>query len=184
MGNIYGTATSHGCLLESRPARHSVTLTFCLGHLPFLLFQISEESNTRSQYNYARKTPILIQMKSGEASKTISITISLVRRLQIFGQGAQLGNKYRFCMGMTEWPTCAMNFDTILSCLVLLERKSIDVSWELPVKLLLPEHTKCKRQASVRDCTKSDRRRFQTQDVSYLERHLTTQPHETHFVYV
>ncbi len=48
-----------------------------------------------------------------------------------------------------------------------------------PWKSLLPEHTKCKRQASVRDCTKSARRRFQTQDVSYLERHLTTRPHET-----
>jgi hypothetical protein len=44
---------------------------------------------------------------------------------------------------------------------------------------LLPEHAKCKRQVSVRDCTKSARRRFRTQDVSYLEPHLTTRPHET-----
>jgi hypothetical protein len=50
--------------------------------------------------------------------------------------------------------------------------------------LLLPEHTKRKRQASVRDCTKSARRRFRTQDVSYLERHLTTRPHETWGVHV
>jgi hypothetical protein len=48
-----------------------------------------------------------------------------------------------------------------------------------PWKLLLPEHAKCKRQASVRDCTKSARWRFWTQDVCYLERHLTTRPHET-----
>ncbi len=41
-----------------------------------------------------------------------------------------------------------------------------------PRKSLLPEHAKCKRQASVRNCTKSARRRFQTQDVSYLERHI------------
>ncbi len=41
-----------------------------------------------------------------------------------------------------------------------------------PWKLLLPEHAKRKRQASVRDCTKSARRRFQTQDVSYLEHHI------------
>jgi hypothetical protein len=45
--------------------------------------------------------------------------------------------------------------------------------------LLLPEHAKRKRQASVRGCTKSARRRFRTQDVGYLERHLTTPPHET-----
>ena len=45
--------------------------------------------------------------------------------------------------------------------------------------MLLPEHAKCKRQASVRGCTKSTRQRFQTQDIGYLERHLTTLPHET-----
>ncbi len=38
LGNVYGTATSHGRLLESHPARHSVTLRFRLGHLPFLPF--------------------------------------------------------------------------------------------------------------------------------------------------
>jgi hypothetical protein len=121
LGNLYGTATSHGRLLESRPARHSVTLRFRLGHLPFLLFQISQESDTRSQCNYARRTPILTQTKSGEAFETISVTIGLVQRLQIFGQGAQLGNKYRFCMGMTDQPLRATNFDTILSCLVMWE---------------------------------------------------------------
>ncbi len=51
--------------------RHSVTVRFRLGHLPFLLFQISEESDTRSQCNYAQKTLILTQTKSGEAFKTI-----------------------------------------------------------------------------------------------------------------
>ncbi len=44
-----------------------------------------------------------------------------------------------------------------------------------PWKLL----AKRKRQASVRDCTKSARQRFRTQDVCYLEHHLTTRPHET-----
>jgi hypothetical protein len=64
----YGTAT--GSFLESRPAHHSVTLRFRLGHLPFLPFQISKESDMRSHCNYARKTPILIQTKSGEAFET------------------------------------------------------------------------------------------------------------------
>ncbi len=59
-----------GCLLESRPACHSVTLRCYLGHLPFLPFQISEELDTRSQCNYAQKTPILIQTKLGEAFET------------------------------------------------------------------------------------------------------------------
>ncbi len=45
--------------------------------------------------------------------------------------------------------------------------------------MLLHEHAKCKRQASVKNCTKSARWRFLTQDASYLERHLTTRPHET-----
>ena len=70
LGNVYGTATFSSRLLESRPARHSVTLRCRLGHLPFLPFQISEESDTRSQCNYARKTPILTQTKSGEAFET------------------------------------------------------------------------------------------------------------------
>jgi hypothetical protein len=51
--------------------RHSVTLRFCLGHLLFLPFQISKESDTRSQCNYARKTLILTQTKSGKAFETI-----------------------------------------------------------------------------------------------------------------
>jgi hypothetical protein len=133
-----GQQLSQGCLLESRPARHSVTLRFHLGHLPFLPFQISEESDMHSQCNYAQKTPILTQTKSGKAFKTISITIGLVQRLQIFGQGVQHGNKYPFCMGMTDRPLHAMNFDTILPSLVLWEWKSIDVSRELPVKIATP----------------------------------------------
>jgi hypothetical protein len=48
LGNVSGTATFSSRLLESRPARHSVTLRCRLGHLPFLPFQISEESDTRS----------------------------------------------------------------------------------------------------------------------------------------
>ena len=138
LGNVYGTATFSSCLLESRPARHSVTLRFRLGHLPFLPFQISEESDTRSQCNYARKTPILTQMKSGEAFKTIKQNNGLVRRLLMFGQWALLGNKYRFCIGMTDRPSRATNFDTILSCLVLWEWKSIDVLRALPVKIAAP----------------------------------------------
>jgi hypothetical protein len=71
LGNVYGTATFSSRLLESRPARHSVTLRFHLGHLPFLPFQISEESDTCSQCNYAQKTLILTKTKSGEAFETI-----------------------------------------------------------------------------------------------------------------
>jgi hypothetical protein len=40
---------------------------------------------------------------------------------------------------MTDRPSRTTNFDTILSCLVLWEWKSIDVSWwELPVKIAAP----------------------------------------------
>ncbi len=51
-----------------------------------------------------------------------------------------------------------------------------------PWKLLFSEHTTCRRQASIRGCTKSARQRFRTQDqdVSYLKHHLTTWPHETY----
>ncbi len=44
-----GQRLSRVAFLESRLARHSVTLRCRLGHLPFLPFQISEESDTRSQ---------------------------------------------------------------------------------------------------------------------------------------
>jgi hypothetical protein len=71
LGNVYGTATFPSRLLESHLAHHSVTLRFHLSHLPFLPFQISEVSDMRSQCNYAQKTPILTQTKSGEAFKTI-----------------------------------------------------------------------------------------------------------------
>ncbi len=71
LGIVYGTATFSSRLLESCPACHSVTLRFRLGHLPFLPFQISEESDTRSQCNYAQKTPILTQTKSSKAFETI-----------------------------------------------------------------------------------------------------------------
>jgi hypothetical protein len=42
---------------------------------------------------------------------------------------------------------------------------------------LSTQNIKDKQQSGV--CTKSARRRFQTQEICYLERHLTTQPHET-----
>jgi hypothetical protein len=103
LGNVYGTATFSSRLLESLPARHSVTLRCRLGHLPFFPFQISEESDTRSQCNYAQKTPILTQTKSGEASET-SLAKQLVFSAKVANHRtrAQLGNKYRFCMGMTD----------------------------------------------------------------------------------
>jgi hypothetical protein len=66
-----GQQLSQVAFLESCPVRHSVTLRFRLSHLPFLPFQISEESDTRSQCNYAQKTLILTQTKSGEAFETI-----------------------------------------------------------------------------------------------------------------
>jgi hypothetical protein len=138
LGKVHGIATFSSHLLESRPARHSVTLRFHLGHLPFLPFQISEESDTRSQCNYAQKTPILTQTKSGEALETIIAKQLLGAKVANLWTGVQLGNKYRFCMGMIDWPSCATNFDTILSCLVLWEWKSIDVSWELTVKIAAP----------------------------------------------
>jgi hypothetical protein len=66
-----GQQLSQVAFMESRPSHHSVTLRFRLGHLPFLPFQISEESDTHSQCNYAQKTLILTQTKSGEAFETI-----------------------------------------------------------------------------------------------------------------
>ncbi len=66
-----GQQLSQVAFLESRLARHSVTLRFHLGHLPLLPFQISEESDTRSQCSYVQKTSILTQTKSGEAFETI-----------------------------------------------------------------------------------------------------------------
>ncbi len=121
-----GQQLSQVTFLESRPARHSVTLRFRLGHLPFLPFQIFEESDMRSQCNYARKTPILTQTKSGEAFKTITAKqLAWCEGCKSLDRGAQLGNKYRFCMGMTDRPSRATNFDTNLSCLVLWEWKSI-----------------------------------------------------------
>jgi hypothetical protein len=42
---------------------------------------------------------------------------------------------------------------------------------------LSTRNVKDKRQSGV--CTKSARRRFQTQEICYLERHLITRPHET-----
>ncbi len=53
-----------------------------------------------------------------------------------------------------------------------------------PWKLLLLEHAKHRKQASVRGCTKSTRRRFWTQDVSYLKCHLITRPHETRLLFL
>ncbi len=44
-----------GCLLESRPARHSVTLRCCLGHLPFLpliQMKLCEAFETNWQNNW------------------------------------------------------------------------------------------------------------------------------------
>ncbi len=57
------------------PSRPLVFLAFSdfQSHLPFLPFQISEESDTRSQCNYVQKTPILTQTKLGKAFKTIIV---------------------------------------------------------------------------------------------------------------
>ncbi len=87
LGNVHGTATFSSRLLESRPAHHSVTLRFCLGHLPFLPFQISKESDTRSQCNYAQKTPILTQTKLGKAFETISKTIAWCKGCKSLDRG-------------------------------------------------------------------------------------------------
>ncbi len=91
-----------------------------------------------SQCNYARKTPILTQMKSGEAFETIMQNNWLGAKVANLRTWAQLKTKYRFCMGITDWPSRATNFNTNFSCLVLWERKSINVSWELPVKIAAP----------------------------------------------
>jgi hypothetical protein len=59
-----------------------------------------------------------------------------VASLQAGGRRSE--KNYQFCMGRTDRPLRATNFDTILSCLVLWEWRNIDVSWELPVKIAVP----------------------------------------------
>jgi hypothetical protein len=148
LGNVYGTATSSSHFLESCPARHSVTLRFRLGHLPFLLFQISEESDMRSQCNYAQKTPILIQTKSGKAFETIIAKQWLGAKVANLRTGGAAQKQVPVLYGNDRPALTRHKFDTILSCLVLWEWKSIDVSRELPVKIAAP--LACKTQkASV-----------------------------------
>jgi hypothetical protein len=93
---------------------------------------------------------------------------------------AHLGTKYRNCIGLAGQPSCATNsiHNLVLSCVVGMEKYRCFLGTTRE-KLPLPEHAKCKRQVSVRGCTKSARWRFQTQDVCYLEHHSTTWPHET-----
>ncbi len=85
-----GQQLSQVAFLESRPALHSVTLRFHLGHLPFLPFQISKESDMRSQCNYVRKTPILTQTKSGEAFEAISVTMAWCKGCKSSDRGHSL----------------------------------------------------------------------------------------------
>jgi hypothetical protein len=129
-----------GRLLVSCPAGHSVTPRCSLSHFAFLAFlDFQRVLNVRSLCNYAQTTPILTQAKLGKTFETIRAKQCLVQRLQIFRPWAQLGIKYRFCMGRTDRPLRTTNFDTILSCLMLWEWKSIDVSRKLlPVKIAVP----------------------------------------------
>jgi hypothetical protein len=103
LGNVYGTATFSSCLLDFHLARHSVTLRFCLGHLPFLPFQISEESDTRSQCNYERKTPILTQTKSGEAFETIMAKQWLGAKVANLRTGGAAWKQVPVLLSHREW---------------------------------------------------------------------------------
>jgi hypothetical protein len=119
LGNICGTATFSRRLLKSHPARHSVTLRFCLGHLPFLPFQISEESDTRIQCNYVQKTPILTQTKSGKAFKTItSKTMAWCKGCKSSDRGRSSETSTSSVWEMTDRPLRTTNFDTLylVSC--------------------------------------------------------------------
>ena len=95
-------------------------------------------------------------------------------------QWEQLGNKYHFCMGETEWPLCATTFDTDL-ILSWLRMGNIIVSRELPTKMLFPEHTKHKWQMTSvsQGLLLSPQVKVLNPGFSYLEHHLTTWPHET-----
>jgi hypothetical protein len=54
-------------------------------------------------------------------------------------QWAHLGTKYQECMGLTDRLSRATNLiHNFTICLVLWEWRSIDVSWELPVKIAAP----------------------------------------------
>ena len=124
MGNVYGTATFSSCLLESRLARHSVTLRFHLGHLPFLPFQIFEESDTRSQCNYVQKTLILTQTKSGKAFETIIAKQWLGVKVADLRTGGAARKQVPVLYG-NDRPALARHkfrHDFILSCAVGMEK--------------------------------------------------------------
>jgi hypothetical protein len=98
---------------------------------------------------------------------------------------AHLGTKYRNCIGLAGRPSCTTNlihdFTIVPCCGKGKVYVFLGTTRENRCSL---EHAIHKRQASVRCRTKSARRRFQNQVVSYLEHHLTTWPHETLGVHV
>ncbi len=165
----------------------------CSHNLPFLPFtDFWRVCITHSQCNYSQYNSDTDSGKGGQsvgAKVWVAVTMGLISR---GWDGATLATRYT-PVGALRNQVPELHGNGRLA-LVQFNSRFIIVSYcgngkvyvvlgNYLWKLLLPEHAKCKRQASVRDCTKSTRQRFQTQDVSYLERHLTTRPHETSQLY-
>ncbi len=79
-----------GRLLTSRPARHSVTPRCQLASLSFLRLNLRAYGLRGYGLSHSK-----IEMSKGGWSSL---------------GGAQFGTKYRDCMGKTDRPSCAMNF--------------------------------------------------------------------------
>ncbi len=145
-----------------------------LPFLPFIDFQ--RVCTTRSQCNYLQYNSNTDSGKCGQsvgAKVWVAVTMGLISR---GWDGATLATHH------TPPALVRHKFNSqfiIVSCCG--HGKIYVFLGNYLWKSLLPEHAKRKRQASVRDCTKSARWRFRTQDVSYLERHLTTRLHETSY---
>ncbi len=92
-----------------------------------------------SQCNYAQATPIMTQAKLGEAFETmVAKQLAWCEGCKSSDSGRSLELRNGSVWEEQTGPHAQQIFDTILSCFVLCEWKSTDVSWELPVKITAP----------------------------------------------
>ena len=157
LGNVYGTATFSSRLLESRPARHSVTPR-CLARL--LSFS---RLNVQAMVKAKGFSHPKIEMSEGSQSSV---------------GGAQFGTRYRDCMGKTDRPSCATNFQHFIIVYVRMEGYRCCVGT-----------TPRSRRTYVRTNAKDKLRLFATNSafcggfepwtVCYFPHHPTTRPHVT-----
>jgi hypothetical protein len=95
--------------------------------------------------------------------------------------GAQIGTRYRDCMGKTDRPSCAMNFQHFIIVYVRMEGYKCYTGT-----------TPCRRRTHVRTNAKDKLRPFATNSafcggfkpwtVCYFPHHPTTRPHVTWFL--